>query len=70
MVLEELPSRASFTTSASTSSGVYLHQDGVFLLIGRVDPDLPRLLVYSLAVDYRTPNYYCSLKIRLFKLPR
>jgi hypothetical protein len=60
MILAELPSRESLRTNDSTSSGVYLTHDGVFLLIGRVDPDLPRLLVYSLAVD--APS---DLEIRL-----
>ncbi len=56
MVLGELPSLDNLRTSASTSSGVYLHHVGAFLLMGRVDPDFPRLLVYSLAVSEHTPN--------------
>ena len=55
IVLAELPSLDNFRTNDSTSSGVYLTHDGVFLLIGRVEPDLPRLLVYSLAVNAHTP---------------
>jgi hypothetical protein len=45
IVLAVFPSFDNLSTNDSTSSGVYFTQDGVFLLIGRVDPDLPRLLV-------------------------
>jgi len=45
----EFPSFASLAIRPSISSGVYFNQAGGFLLTGRVDPDRPRLLVYSLA---------------------
>ena len=54
-MLAVFPSLDSFKTSDSTSSGVYFTHDGVFFEMGRVEPDLPRLLVYSLAVDVHTP---------------
>ena len=41
MRLAVFPSFASLMTSASTSSGWYLHQFGVRLLTGRVECDFP-----------------------------
>jgi hypothetical protein len=55
-MLGEFPSRANLATSDSTSSGAYFTHEGAFLLTGLVEPERPRLLVYSRANLIQAPN--------------
>ena len=62
IVLALLPSFASLAIKASTSSALYLHQEGGFLLKGLVEPELPRLPEYRRAIANK-PYFSCLIEL-------